>query len=148
ARGGREEAAPASSLPPRAPRSRLRRRRRDDSRRCARVAPRARRDNPRGPRPPGLQTSCSRVCFRYVQGDDTPGEEPVANAGEPGALQQYSEIVGAREAAHARRQIRVRRTARRPLPERRPEAADPAAVDRRETPARRRDLRDAEPPAW
>ena len=50
--------------------------------------------------------------FPDVQRDDTAGEEAVADVGEAVALEQPGERVRAREAAHARGQVRVRR--RRP----------------------------------
>ena len=62
-------------------------------------------------------------------------------------MRSASELVRAREAAHAGGEVRVGRAALQHLAEQRHDLVEPQPVERREEPGRRRDLEDPEPPA-
>src|SRR5215472_4242333 len=83
----------------------------------------------------------------YVQRHDTPGETPEPDALEAARAQQIGEILGARETAHARREVGVGVAAREQVAEQRHDMVEPDPVEGRQQPARRRDLEDPEPAA-
>ena len=66
---------------------------------------------------------------------------------EPALVDQRREILGAREAADARRQVRVGLPARQHAAEQRHDAVEPEREERLQDPARLRDLEDREPAA-
>src|SRR5215475_3432573 len=80
----------------------------------------------------------------YVQGHDTPGKEPEPDCAEAASLEQTDKLLGPRETAHARRQIRVGIPAGKEATEQRHDPVEPDPVERCEEAARRRDLEDAE----
>ena len=82
-----------------------------------------------------------------MQRDDPATEQPIADVLEAGTLEQRGEVVGAGEAAHARREVRVRLPAGQHPPEHGHDAVEPEPEERPEEAARPRDLEHGHLPA-
>src|SRR5262249_8219583 len=110
-----------------------------------RARARARRGTPRAPAPAAGPRARSRDGRPTVEGDDPAREQPVGDGAEPGRLEAPGELVRPREPEAASRQMRVRGPSGEHLPEERPNTTEPEPVERRQQPARARDLQDREP---
>ena len=82
-----------------------------------------------------------------VERDDRAAEQAEADALEARPLEQRGEVLRLREAAHARREVRVGLAAGQHLPEQRHDPVEPEREERPQGAARPRDLEDREPPA-
>ena len=112
ARSGRRAAAAAACRRRRAPRRPPRRRGRDAPRPPARAAPRARSRYASSPGVSRIVASVRHSAVPMCRATIPPAEQPVLDVAEPRRPQQPGELVRAREAPHARGQVRVGRAAR------------------------------------
>ena len=133
--------------PRRARRRRPRRRRPGGRRRSPRGAPRPARGSPRGRGPAGTVARHGHVRTAVCSATIDAAEQPEAHLLEAAALEQRGELLGAGEATHARREVRVRAPAGEHLAEQRHDPVEPEREERPQDASGLRDLEDREPPS-